>query len=714
MKKVLLFGLLGFTAAVFYVALWHKSEAIEDDIRARVTNELAAIKQQNISIDVDGRHVTLSGVVHDAGRERHLLNVVDNTYGVLGPIDGLSLVVQNGFVSAVKSANGIVLAGTVPDEQTRTRLLDAAKLSTEGTVEDGLDLSGMKGKWHEEAGFGLDQLGLMSSGTMTAGAGAYLLSGTAKDNAQAIQSAVAKRGGWQAQVSGPDQTGDLTTRIAGLAGDLETAKTAVADRDETILGLRSQVSAMTGERDSQRLGFMTDLEAKDALLSERDARIAGLQAELETARLGASDEAISVSDLSARLAELKAERSALATELGTREATISDLKADLDLIQGSLSAEKSNNVQLSEQLTAAAKLASERQAELSALAASADEQSALLSDRENAIVKLQADLDVMRAGQSEDQANAVSLSEQLAALEADIKAKDGLVSDRDLSIASLNEDLSILRGQLTDGKANAVVLSEELAAAENLVLEKDAAIAALKAELASASAAASEEVQGLRDKLARESADREAALARATEIESQSKKDAAASTANRALIDDLTSQLSDRDKRIAILEAGLAEMDAEFSRSSSVLAERDAMIAALRAAPASDLQLERCTERTDSVIAGSRINFVTASAEISADSVPLLERLTGIAIACSGNSAVLEIGGHTDDRGEEADNQSLSEARAASVVTFMVDRGVPADGVNAVGYGETTPVADNATEEGRAANRRISFAWQGR
>lgn len=67
--------------------------------------------------------------------------------------------------------------------------------------------------------------------------------------------------------------------------------------------------------------------------------------------------------------------------------------------------------------------------------------------------------------------------------------------------------------------------------------------------------------------------------------------------------------------------------------------------------------------------------------------------------------------GHTDSVGTDAYNQGLSERRASAVRDVLVNQyGVGADRVNAVGYGESRPVADNATEAGRAINRRVEAA----
>ena len=69
----------------------------------------------------------------------------------------------------------------------------------------------------------------------------------------------------------------------------------------------------------------------------------------------------------------------------------------------------------------------------------------------------------------------------------------------------------------------------------------------------------------------------------------------------------------------------------------------------------------------------------------------------------------VEVGGHTDARGSDAYNQELSGHRAQSVVDYLVGQGIASERLQAVGYGETAPVADNATEEGRERNRRVEL-----
>lgn len=69
----------------------------------------------------------------------------------------------------------------------------------------------------------------------------------------------------------------------------------------------------------------------------------------------------------------------------------------------------------------------------------------------------------------------------------------------------------------------------------------------------------------------------------------------------------------------------------------------------------------------------------------------------------------IEVQGHTDSKGSENYNQGLSERRAGAVSTYLRNRGVTSSRISTKGYGETAPVADNGTEDGRAQNRRVTF-----
>ncbi|WP_321275876.1 OmpA family protein [Thiomicrorhabdus indica] len=71
------------------------------------------------------------------------------------------------------------------------------------------------------------------------------------------------------------------------------------------------------------------------------------------------------------------------------------------------------------------------------------------------------------------------------------------------------------------------------------------------------------------------------------------------------------------------------------------------------------------------------------------------------------NDASVKVTGHTDSRGAESYNQKLSERRAMAVKSYLEEKGIASDRINANGAGETQPIASNKTAEGRAENRRV-------
>lgn len=120
---------------------------------------------------------------------------------------------------------------------------------------------------------------------------------------------------------------------------------------------------------------------------------------------------------------------------------------------------------------------------------------------------------------------------------------------------------------------------------------------------------------------------------------------------------------------------------------------------------------EECAADVNAVIAQTKITFTPASAELATGARPVLDALAAILVECP--PMQLEIGGHTDSQGSEGGNQALSQARAEAVLVALQGRRVDISGMTAVGFGETTPIADNQTEEGREANRRIEFVLKG-
>jgi OOP family OmpA-OmpF porin len=94
-------------------------------------------------------------------------------------------------------------------------------------------------------------------------------------------------------------------------------------------------------------------------------------------------------------------------------------------------------------------------------------------------------------------------------------------------------------------------------------------------------------------------------------------------------------------------------------------------------------------------------------ATIKDEMIPVLQEAKRILEECT--TTTYTVAGHTCNIGTDAYNQKLSERRAAAVVKWLVDNGVAADRLAAVGYGEGSPKYDNKTNEGRKLNRRVEF-----
>lgn len=101
------------------------------------------------------------------------------------------------------------------------------------------------------------------------------------------------------------------------------------------------------------------------------------------------------------------------------------------------------------------------------------------------------------------------------------------------------------------------------------------------------------------------------------------------------------------------------------------------------------------------------IFFETNSFQLKGESTAELQKLLGL--MQKNKNLKIEIGGHTDNVGDDKSNQLLSENRAKSVYEYLTANGILAERLSYKGFGETAPIATNDTEEGRAENRRTEF-----
>ena len=146
------------------------------------------------------------------------------------------------------------------------------------------------------------------------------------------------------------------------------------------------------------------------------------------------------------------------------------------------------------------------------------------------------------------------------------------------------------------------------------------------------------------------------------------------------------------------LEAGFGA-DARFS----INVEQLEPVASEEAHP----DAQQCEEEIALLLEGHQILFAPSSAVIEPESEATIAEIAVVLNRC--RHAAFEVGGHTDSQGREEMNLNLSQNRANAVVDALLARNLLLGDLTAVGYGETRPIGDNETEDGRQMNRRIQF-----
>lgn len=106
----------------------------------------------------------------------------------------------------------------------------------------------------------------------------------------------------------------------------------------------------------------------------------------------------------------------------------------------------------------------------------------------------------------------------------------------------------------------------------------------------------------------------------------------------------------------------------------------------------------------------SNITFASDSDSLKPEFHQTLDSV--VKVLAKYESTLVTVTGHTDSSGAAGYNQKLSERRAASVATYLAQKGVKQERLAAIGYGESHPVADNSTAQGKARNRRVELTLE--
>jgi outer membrane protein OmpA-like peptidoglycan-associated protein len=123
------------------------------------------------------------------------------------------------------------------------------------------------------------------------------------------------------------------------------------------------------------------------------------------------------------------------------------------------------------------------------------------------------------------------------------------------------------------------------------------------------------------------------------------------------------------------------------------------------AKPADDVVVDKESNR---IYLNRKIFFELDKDELKVESLAVLDRLVEVLLE-NPDIGRIRIEGHTDSQGNDQHNLELSKARAASVKAYLVKQGVPAERLDAEGYGETRLLQQGDSEEVHATNRRVEF-----
>ncbi len=736
--------LLGLTG---YSAIAYKAPRIEADIQHRATQALAEIGADEIGVSVQGRHVRLEGSDVDGALRERALAAVAALPGVLGPTDALDVMadVSPYRLDAQKDAGGgVTIEGLAPDEASKEAIeADARALFGEAAAIDiGLADGAPEGDWRAVAGSVFDALATLHRGRISIEDSAISLEGevASEDDLAAIDlfaEAVPEGFLWTQAVDLERQRVEPYTflvvrqpgegfRLSGFAPDDATRQDLVAEAELIAeaagggLPVVADIELADGMPDEEwpslvkaGIGAMRDMESgrfevigndvafsSDAASADGGDDVTATQrAGLDAAALpdtgdGADSEAgpdgRAVSSTSASLTIDKVEDEVwsvrgVVPDQAAEERIVVAIKTHAGVQELEADLERAGGVADEEWLRFAAdRLKSLDEVRAGRLSIEAFDAHLI------GVVETPEDIEPVRAELAViDDAMTVDLQpvdpRPLAVLDLDMSPEDGVELAGALPAGlSADEALAALGirthdGELAEnGRGEAEAWRRELGGLgvllpkfERLTLSLDGGGARIDGVLDTRA-----DAEGIRTGL-----------------------------------EDLFGD--GREAEIDLAVSGAVHDDGA-ERTDPLTGEKQVHRRGFwLPAVAFDADAESCRQRSVEILAEEKINFGRGEAELDERAEPVLNRLAAIAIACLEQAGLeLEIGGHTDSRGARSMNEELSQARADAVREALTDRGVAGRSLVAIGYGDALPIADNATDEGRAANRRITFEWR--
>ncbi|RZU99443.1 OmpA family protein [Spiribacter vilamensis] len=390
----------------------------------------------------------------------------------------------------------------------------------------------------------------------------------------------------------------------------------------------------------------------------------------------------------------------LSTQLTDRNQALESLRAELSEMADTLSMERDQRARLEEQVSGLYE-------ELHATLSQRDEaREALELTRE----ELEAAREQVRIGESDLEASLMeiaSLQQDISALRAVRDDLESRVGELEASLDETEEEMGAIRDRNRELQARLADAQERTRLAQEKIETRDLRIRDLVAEIEDRQDAIEQEQQLTADAEARVESLRQ---------QVQALRDQISSLAESLQIEEETvaEQQARIDTLVERLNVALAEEVEELSDYRSEFFGR------LREVLGDIEEIEIVGDRFRFQ---SELFFETASADIGADGEARLEQVALILRRIADRIPpeidwVLQVEGHTDRRpistAEFPSNWELSTARAQSILYFLIDQGVPPDRLAAVGYGEYQPLAEGDDPEDLARNRRIELRLSNR
>jgi peptidoglycan-associated lipoprotein len=166
-------------------------------------------------------------------------------------------------------------------------------------------------------------------------------------------------------------------------------------------------------------------------------------------------------------------------------------------------------------------------------------------------------------------------------------------------------------------------------------------------------------------------------------------------------------------QEVSRIDTEMESVESSVEQNQVRLKEHDSKIADLSRETQEAMQRAQAAEKLaqgkllyEVTLKDEDVRFAFNKAEISDNAKDILQNLVN-QLKADNKNVYIEVQGHTDSRGTPAYNMKLGEERADAVRRFLSENGIPLHRISTISYGETRPIADNKTKEGRSENRRV-------